>query len=105
MSGAVDESASRVRAVALRIGTSRLDALRVRAAALRHERESLTEHMELLEEHLARLKARVCCWAEREPAPRGERSARGGARPTRRGRSFERGVGGRRELALALSSR
>ena len=29
----------------------------VRAAALRHERESLTEHMELLEEHLARLKA------------------------------------------------
>ena len=44
-------------AVALRVGTSRLDALRVRAAALRHERESLTEHMELLEEHLARLKA------------------------------------------------
>ena len=57
VAGAVDESATRAKAVALRVGTSRLDALRVRAAALRHERESLTEHMELLEEHLARLKA------------------------------------------------
>ena len=57
IAGAVDDQRGQVLRVAAKLGTSRVDALRVRAAALRHERENLTEHMELLEEHLARCAA------------------------------------------------